>query len=322
MKTKDYYIPLVAEDANLSNSQRAVYIDAIYGAKYIVHDYKKVFIKIIAKWNIMPSRAYSYSIYRLALTDIYDGFKEWRIWLLLAWQDVKLRYRRSTLGPFWITLSMAVTIYTMGLLYGRLFKMDLSQYYPFLAAGILAWSLISSLLTEGASIFVDSEQFIKQMKQPYSVFVFRTVSKCFIVFFHHIIVLIPIVLFFNVKINLYSLFVVLSLAIIWLNGVIYGVILAILGTRFRDIVQLIISLIQVIFFLTPIIWSPSVLPERYQYIVNFNPFAQFMELLRNPLLGSPPSRYTVIFITIVTLLGFFASFMIFSRYRARIAYWL
>jgi lipopolysaccharide transport system permease protein len=262
------------------------------------------------------------SNYRLALTDIFDGLKEWRIWFLLAWQDVKLRYRRSTLGPFWITLSMAVTIYSMGLLYGRLFKMDLSQYYPFLATGILGWSLISSLLTEGASIFVESEQFIKQMKQPYSVFVFRTVSKCFIIFFHHIIVLVPIIFLFDVKINFYSLFALLSLVIIWLNGVVYGVILAILGTRFRDIVQLIISLVQVIFFLTPIIWSPNVLPARYQYIVNYNPFAQFMELLRKPLLGALPSSYTLYFITLMTILGFFVSFIIFSRYRARIAYWL
>jgi lipopolysaccharide transport system permease protein len=270
----------------------------------------------------MSSSVHRASIYYLAISDIYDGLKEWRIWLLLAWQDVKLRYRRSTLGPFWITLSMAVTIYSMGLLYGRLFKMDLTQYYPFLASGILTWSLLSSLLTEGASIFVESEQFIKQMKQPYSVFVFRAVTKCFIIFFHHIIVIIPIVLIFHVKINFYTLFVLLSLFIIWLNGVMYGVILAILGTRFRDIGQLIISLVQVIFFLTPIIWSPSVLPMRYQYIVNLNPFAQFMELLRKPLLGSMPASYTLFFVTLVTLLGIFFSFMVFSSYRARIAYWL
>jgi lipopolysaccharide transport system permease protein len=262
------------------------------------------------------------SKYRLAVTDVYEGLKEWRIWFLLAWQDTKLRYRRSTLGPLWITLSMAVTIYTMGLLYGRLFKMDLSLYYPFLATGLLTWSLISSLLTEGASIFLEAEQFIKQVKQPYSIFVFRMVTKCFIVFFHNILVFIPIILFFNVKLNFHTLFIFLSLAILWINGIVYSVIFAILGTRFRDIVQLIISLVQVVFFLTPIIWSPSVLPERYQYIVKINPFAQFMELLRNPLLGSLPSAYAIFFITIVTLLGFFVSFVVFARYRARIPYWL
>lgn len=271
--------------------------------------------------NVAPIIPFD-SKYRLALADICDGLKQWRIWLLLAWQEVKLRYRRSTLGPFWITLSMAVTIYTMGLLYGRLFKIDLSVYYPFLACGILGWSLISSLLTEGASIFVEAEPFIKQMKQPYSAFVFKMVAKCFIIFFHHIIVLAPIMFFFNVKINFYSLFVLLSLAIIWLNAVAYSAILAILGTRFRDIVQLIISLVQVIFFLTPIIWSPSVLPERYQYIIQLNPFAQFMELLRNPLLGSLPSHYTLWVVMFITSLGLGIAFMVFTRYRARIAYWL
>src|SRR5579862_2837418 len=109
--------------------------------------------EVFSSQDVLTSNDYlipsvpSDSKYRLALADILSGLQEWRIWLLLAWQDVKLRYRRSTLGPFWITLSMAVTIYTMGLLYGRLFKLDLSHYYPFLAASILAWSLLSSLLT-------------------------------------------------------------------------------------------------------------------------------------------------------------------------------
>lgn len=267
------------------------------------------------------SQLHKDSIYHLALTDILLGFKEWRIWLLLAWQDVKLRYRRSTLGPFWITLSMAVTVYTMGLLYSLLFKMDLSHYYPFLAAGILSWSLISSLLTEGAGVFVESEQFIKQMKQPYSLFVFRMVIRNFIIFFHNILVFVPIVLFFHIKITVYSLFIFLGLGIVWINGIIYSGLLAILGTRFRDINQLVASLLQVVFFLTPVIWPPSTLPVQYQLIVKFNPFAQFVELLRNPLLGSLPSTYTVFVIAAVTLVGLLSAFMIFAQYRARIVYW-
>src|SRR6185312_432098 len=128
----------------------------------------------MAEFNLMnktPSR------YQLALTDIKDGLMNWHIWFLLSWQDIKLRYRRSTLGPLWITLSMAVTIYTMGLLYSHLFKMDLTTYYPFLATGMLTWSLISTLLNEGTSIFVESEHFIKQMKQPYITFILRVTAR-------------------------------------------------------------------------------------------------------------------------------------------------
>ncbi len=121
------------------------------------------------------SKSASYKNFQLAWDDILDGLKSWRIWLLLAWHELKLRYRRSTLGPFWLTLSMAITIYTMGILYGHLFKMDLTIYYPFLATGILGWNLISLTVNDATMTFVVADQFIKQMKQPYSFFIFQTV---------------------------------------------------------------------------------------------------------------------------------------------------
>jgi ABC-type polysaccharide/polyol phosphate export permease len=260
--------------------------------------------------------------YHLAWDDIADGLKSWRIWLLLAWHEVRLRYRRSTLGPLWITISMAITIYTMGILYGHLFKMDLAVYYPFLATGILGWNLISSIVNDATMTFVNAEQFIKQMKQPYSFFIFQSVTRNFIIFFHNILVLVPLVFYFHFKINTNMLFIIISLLMFWVNAVSYSMILALLGTRFRDIPILVASLIQVVFFLTPIMWSPTILPVRYHYIIDLNPFAQFMELFRNPLLGAMPSSYAFIAILFLTILGLLSAFIIFSRYRARIAYWL
>lgn len=270
----------------------------------------------------MPKFSVFSSSYDLALADIYDGLKAWRIWLLLAWHEVKLRYRRSTLGPFWITLSMAITIYSMGLLYGHLFRMDLAVYYPFLATGILGWNLISLVVNDATMTFVAADQFIKQMKQPYSIFMFQSVTRNFIIFFHNILVLIPLIIFFHLKINLNTLFIFISLLILWINAVSYSTILALLGTRFRDIPILVASLIQVVFFLTPIMWSPSILPERYHFVIDYNPFAQFMELFRNPLLGVLPSTYAMITTLCLTLLGLLGSLVIFVRYRSRIAYWL
>lgn len=260
--------------------------------------------------------------YQLACDDITEALKAWRIWLLLAWHEVKLRYRRSTLGPFWITISMAITIYTMGILYGHLFKMDLTLYYPFLATGILGWNLISLIVNDATMTFVNAEQFIKQMKQPYLFFILQNVTRNFIIFFHNILVLVPLIFFFHLKINLYTLFILVSLTMLWINAVSYSTILALLGTRFRDIPILVASLIQVAFFLTPIMWSPSILPDRYHFVINFNPFAQFMELFRNPLLGILPSNYTLVTTFGLTIIGIFSAFVIFVRYRARIAYWL
>src|SRR5690348_3195559 len=128
----------------------------------------------------------------LALSDIKEGLSKWQIWLLLAWQDIRLRYRRSTLGPFWITLSMGITIGMTGLLYGSLFHIRMIEYFPTFASGMLIWSFISSSLSEGSNIFIESESFLKRIRLPYSTFVFRTVTRNLIIFLHNFVIYIPI----------------------------------------------------------------------------------------------------------------------------------
>lgn len=258
---------------------------------------------------------------RLAMDDLLQGIAAWRIWLMLSWQDIQLRYRRSTLGPFWITISMAISIYTMGFLYGHLFKMDLKTYYPFLAAGMLTWNLINLLIIETTNALIEADSYLKQMKLPYTIFIFRVVCRCFIVFSHNIIVIVPIILFFHVNL-IALLFLVPGVLILAFNGFCYGIILSILGARFRDVTQIIVSLMQVAFFLTPVMWSPSILPARYQFIVELNPFAQFIELLRAPLTGSAPTAYAVTVTLALGVIGAFGAFYLLTRARHRIIYWL
>lgn len=257
-----------------------------------------------------------------SIIDLKDGVKKWRVWLLLAWQDIQLRYRRSVLGPFWITLSMAITICMTGLLYGTLFKISLDRYFPYFASGMLIWSFVSVSISEGTNIFFESERFLKQMKLPYSVFIFRTVARNFIIFLHNFVIFIPIMFIFHLQINSNIFIGIYGLLLIILNAIAAGFILAIYGTRFRDISQIVTSLSQVLFFLTPVIWSPSILPEKYLFIVYLNPFAQFLEMIRNPLLGLPPSGYAYITTLVLTLLNLTLAFTLFSRVRTRIAYWL
>lgn len=261
---------------------------------------------------------------RLAWKDIKDGMMHWPIWLLLAYQDIKLRYRRSVLGPFWITISMAVTVYSMGFLYSRLFHVDLQQYYPFLVAGMLAWALISTVVTELTDTFMTSEALIKQIKLPYSLYIHRVVARNIIIFLHNIVVIVPIFIIFHhsVKINLYTLLLIPCLALIYANAVIYGLILAMLGARYRDISQIIRSIVQVIFFITPVMWNPEILPANERYIVYCNPFYSFLELIRAPLLGTTPTSFNMLVTTLITLVGLVIGARMFIPYRARIIYWL
>lgn len=260
--------------------------------------------------------------FQLALRDILNSFHLWPIWVLLAWQDIKLRYRRSTLGPFWLTISMAVTIYTMGFLYGRLFGVDLSTYYPYLAAGMITWQFFSALLTESTQAFIQSDAYLKEVKIPAPTFMLRLILRNLIIFLHNIPVIIPLIFIFHVPVNIYTLFIFVGLFLICLNGYFFGLLLAIFGTRFRDFAQIINSLVQVIFFMTPIMWQATLISAKNQWIVSINPFAQFVALIRDPLLGTMPSSYTLTYVALFTLAGIVLCIPLFSRYRNRIVYWL
>lgn len=261
---------------------------------------------------------------KLALKDLLDGLIKWRIWLMLAYQDVRLRYRRSVLGPFWLTISMAITSYSMGYLYSHLFHTDLQTYFPFLVAGMLTWGLISSQISDLTEALSSGGGLIKQIKLPYSLYVHRVAMRNLIVFFHNMVVIIPILAIFHqvAKVNLHTLLLIPGLAVAYVNAITYGLILALIGARYRDIAQIIKSLIQVAFFLTPVMWNANILPPKDWFIFAFNPFYAFVELIRAPLLGQVPSLTSLIMVSVVTVIGAAVCYKMFARYRSRIVYWL
>jgi ABC-type polysaccharide/polyol phosphate export permease len=187
---------------------------------------------------------------------------------------------------------------------------------------MLGWVLISTVLTEYTDAFLIAESLIKQVKLPYSLHIHRIILRNIIIFFHNLLVMLPVIWFFKIKITFSLLWLIPGLFFIYINAVTYGLLLAILGTRYRDISQLIRSLIQVVFFLTPIMWNPEMLSEQKRFIVDFNPIYAFLELIRQPLLGGTPSFHNFLMVIVMTGIGIFTSAFLFTRYRARIVYWL
>ena len=108
-----------------------------------------------------------------ALRDIYASFMRSELWLALGWRDVLSRYRRSWLGPGWIVLNMAIVAGVMGSLYSAIMQRPASEYIPYLTVGFIAWSLISSLITEGIQSFVSNGAAIKELPSPIAIYVFR-----------------------------------------------------------------------------------------------------------------------------------------------------
>ncbi len=260
----------------------------------------------------------------LAWQDLTEGLAKWPIWLTLAYRDISVRYRRSVLGPFWLTLSMAITIYTMGYLYGHLFHTDLQRYYPLLAAGMLSWGLLSSIITEATESFSTTTALIEQIKLPFTLYIHRVIARNFIIFFHNIVVMIPILIMFHqvAKVNWCTLLIIPGLMAVYINAFIFSTIFAMIGARYRDVSQIIRSLVQVIFFVTPVMWEPDVLPAQDKIFVALNPFYAFIEMIRAPLLGKLPTLQNVGMVLAMTVLGGLFAAKMFTRYRARIVYWL
>jgi ABC-2 type transport system permease protein len=253
--------------------------------------------------------------------DIRDGVLSVHVWGMLAVQEIRLRYRRSTLGPFWLTVSVGVLIAGMGPLYGKLFGQDLSSYFPHLAISYVIWMLISSLINDACMVFITAEGLIKQVNIPLTVHVLRMVWKNILIFFHHALIVLLVMFFYPPPASWQLLLLPFGLLFLAVNGVWIGIILGGLCARFRDVPQIVQSMVQVLFFLTPIMWRSESL-GRYRWAAEWNPVNYFLEIIRAPLLGKPLPLAAWGGVMVVTILGFAMALAFFSRYRARIAYWV
>ncbi len=254
--------------------------------------------------------------------EIKAIFIDWPIWFMLGTQDIKLRYRCSAIGPFWLTINMTVTICCMSFLYGHLFRINIVEYLPYLTSGIIGWTFISSLIIEGSNAFIEAESYIKSQDLFTSLFMMRLFLRNVIILVHNLIVLIPILFLCHIGISFNTLLLIPALFIIGINAIIWGTLLSMMATRYRDFNQIISSLMQIVFFLTPIIWTPNLLPEQFQWITVLNPFNQFLNLIREPLLNNAFNTQTLMVVALSSVLGFGLYTYFLNRYKNRIVFWL
>jgi ABC-2 type transport system permease protein len=261
------------------------------------------------------------SRFRRALEDLLGSITHPHLWLALGWLEIKQRYRRSKIGPFWITLSLGIMVAASGLIYSRLLNTDLRDYVPSLAVGLIVWQMISGLINEECSAFLAAEGIIKQIPTPLTVHILRVIWKNLIVFAHNMIIYILVMLIYLRIPGMAFFLAPLGLALIALNGVACGMILGVLSARFRDVPQIIINAVQLAFFITPVLWKPENLKTKI-LVVELNPLYYLIELVRKPLLGeTPPLSLWAIAIGF-TVINLIVGFSLFTRFRGRISYWL
>lgn len=257
----------------------------------------------------------------VGVRDLYEGLSNYRLWMMLGWNDIRQRYRRSTIGPFWITISMALFISLLGVIYSRIFNQNIATFLPYIAMGIITWGFISGTTVEACNTFIEGTGIIKQIRLPYSLFPMRMIWRAFIVFLHTVVLIIPIAIFFHLNLGLQTLLVVPGILLVIANQIWVAIVVGILSTRYRDITQIVQTTIQVSMFATPIMWPVSSLGDG-RIIAEVNPFYHMVDLVRSPLLGNAPELLSWIVVISMCAVGYLLAAVLLTRAHRRLVYWL
>ena len=256
--------------------------------------------------------------------ELIRALQLWPIWLRIGLQDLRIRFRRSALGVGWIFLNLGISILAIGMVYSHLLGQEMKTFLPFLTAGLIPWGYFTSSILEGGNAFVTSEGYIKQIGLPVYVYVFRffvtttmTMLISFPVFF-------VIALVYSIQFHWEALWAFVGILLFSVVSFLTIAIFAHLNARFRDTSHVASVGLQVLFFITPIVWPPESVRSRHlRWIIDSNPLYHLIEVVRRPLLVSKPAADINYLVVLLLILGLFVTAWVLTKcYTKRIAFLL
>jgi ABC-type polysaccharide/polyol phosphate export permease len=258
-----------------------------------------------------------------AAADLLDGLRQWDLWGRLGWLEIKRRYHRTMIGPFWSAISLGAFVMALGGVGAGLWSQQVKNYLPFLAAGMVVWVFMSTVITESCGLFIASTGLFRQMRFNYSVLAYALVYRNFVVFLHNMLVYVVIFLIYSPgNFGAATLLAVPGMALVLVNCVWIALLFGMVCLRFRDLQQLVTTLIQIAMFVTPIFWPPESLHGIMHIVyVELNPLYHLITIVRAPLLNQVPSLEVYVATGLITAVGWTVTYACFRYFRRRIAYW-
>ncbi len=268
--------------------------------------------------------------FRRAFKDLHDGFGQRELWLSLGWQDIKQRYRRSVLGPFWITIATGVQAAAMGILYSALLDIPLDEFLPYVTVGLIVWNLISASILEGSEVFISNEGLIKQLPSALSVHIYRLIWRQLLLLGHNLLIYVIMLVAFGVWRDLHwtAIFAIPALLLIVLNALWVSIVFGIFSTRYRDIAPILSSFVLLAFVLTPIMWTTKSLEAqggeaaKRVKLAELNPLFHYLDIIRAPMIGQEQQAYHWYIVIAFTVVGWALALLAMRKYRARVPYWV
>lgn len=256
-----------------------------------------------------------------AIEDLAGGLARWRLAWALARSDITHRYRGSVLGPFWLTLSTAVMLGALGFLYAKLFRIDPTDYLPWLSVSLIVWNVLSAMVTDATTSLTSAEGVIRQMPLPYSVHAMRVVIRNALMAAHNLPLILVVFLIFGTPLSWTALLAIPGFLLLAVGGFAAAILLGMVCARFRDIPPIVGSLMQVAFFVSAVIWKPDMV-GHWEPFLPLNPFFAVMEAVRAPIMGKTGGLAVWLAALAWTGLLVAAAWAFFVRFRGRIAFWV
>lgn len=258
---------------------------------------------------------------RSLLKALFDAWFGRELWLALARQDIRFRYRRSLIGPFWITMSMACFCLSVGITFSQIFKAEIREYLPRLTIGVIIWNYLSATIGESASVFADGAAYFRDIAINPITLIMRMIVRNFLVLLHNCVILILLFAWFRMPVSFAILWLIPSLIVMALILISLSVCFGIVGVRFRDIAPILGNVLQLFFFLTPITWEPSALSAD-SWLLAVNPFSALVDLWRSPLMGHAPAASSWLTCLVLLAISVPTAALLFRRYARQIALWI
>jgi lipopolysaccharide transport system permease protein len=198
---------------------------------------------------------------------------------------------------------------------------EMRIYLPHFMASITIWNFISSSLSEACYTLIGASGMIKAVEMPLLIHVMRMVQRNLIIFLHNIAIIPIIWIFYPWQINAQIMLVPFGLLIVYIVVSSSSMILSMICVRYRDVPPIVPSVMQLLFFVSPIIWIPSQI-KGGEWILTANPIAYLLTITRDPLMGNP-SNLTAWFVGIgIAAITVAAMAYIYTRYRTRVVFWV
>lgn len=198
-------------------------------------------------------------------------------------QQVTLRYRRTIFGFLWTLLNPLLNMAVIAIVFSIVMKFAIKDYAIFLFSAVIPWTMFSNTISQCSSSLIANESLFKKIYLPKQIFITSNAISVVIDTLLSTCCLFIIALFFGAKLSYPLLFLPISFSLLFLFSYGLGLIFSIISVFLRDMQYLIGVILQALYFMTPIIYPVSAVPEQYRWVFAWNPMFYFVELFRSPI---------------------------------------